>query len=378
MVLKVPTEVFDTSGERILIHRAWPRDDGSVVIEGREDGSGRVRAGRINPGGHPSLVPFCEDPSLPGLSPSRVSGGELLVHRLKRRAVVRSDGQFRKYVAGGKAAAVARAHVTAAARLAGSGLAVPDVVAADRHSVTLAAVPGVNLHDLAKSASNGDGMQESAGNADSAPWARWSRAWELWADRWPRFVGAQEVGGPLGAGPLVVAQSHTAEHEAGVVERWIDLAVSFEALEVSQHRLRSASASVVRTLRSGESPAMLSHRDLHDKQILIDPNTGTVGVIDCDTLARAEPALDLANLSVHLEFRVAQGLLSASAAAIGQHHIRTVAEVLQVPEERFNAYALATALRLACIYAFRPPYREVAHAWLCRIEPLCETNINPL
>lgn len=369
MVLTVPSELMDGNGEQVLIHRAWPRKDGSLVIEGRESGSGRIRAGRIDVGSSPSLVPFCEDPSLPGLSPSEVSGGDLLVHRLKRRAVVRSDGQFRKFVAGGKAASVAHAHLTAAAGLAGSELMVPDVVASDKHSVTLAAVPGVNLHELGRSAGAGDGKRRPSGNDDdSAMLERWSRAWELWAHRWPRFVEAPAGTCLSGAGSLAAGQSHTAEDEAGIVERWIELAVSFEALEVSEHRLRSTSASVVRALRAGRSPANLAHRDLHDKQILVDPDSGTVGIIDCDTLSVAEPALDLANLSVHLEFRVAQGLLSARAADIGQHHIRTVADVLQVPEARFNAYALATALRLACIYAFRPPYRETAHAWLSRIE----------
>lgn len=369
MVLKVPSEHTGANGEHVLIHRAWPRSDGSLVIEGRESGSGRVRAGRIDAGGSPSLVPFCEDPSLPGLAPSEVPGSDLLVHRLKRRAVVRTEGQFRKYVAGGKATTVAHAHLTAAAGLAGSGLVVPDVVASDRHSVTLTAVPGVNLHDLGRSACAGDGGYRSPDNDDDcASLARWSRAWELWADRWPGFVGAAAGTASSGVGSLVAAPSHTAEHEAGIVERWIQLVDSFEALEVPRHRLRSASASVVRALRAGQSPASLAHRDLHDKQILVDPDTGTVGIIDCDTLAVAEPALDLANLSVHLEFRVVQGLLPSRAAAIGQHHIRMVVEVLQVPEARFNAYALATALRLACIYAFRPPYRETAHAWLGQIE----------
>jgi aminoglycoside phosphotransferase (APT) family kinase protein len=47
------------------------------------------------------------------------------------------------------------------------------------------------------------------------------------------------------------------------------------------------------------------HRDLHDKQLILD-ETG-VGLIDFDLAALGDPSLDLANLVVHLQGREAQG-----------------------------------------------------------------------
>lgn len=370
--MRLPGELSDGNGEELRIRRAWPRSDGSLVVEGREAGSDRVRAGHIDADGRVSVVPFREDPALRGLS-SEAPTGDLLVHRLKRRAVVRLKGQYRKFISRGKASSVAHAHLSAAACLAGSGLAVPDVVASDDSSVTLAAVPGMSLHELGRMAGADCGPPFSSRAAHVyAPWEGWGQAWELWTLRWPEFVNAQ-----VALGSFPGTRCHTPEDEAGTVERWVDFAVDFEALGVSENRLRNASASVVGFLLGGESPVRLAHRDLHDKQVLIDPGSGSLGIIDCDTLALAEPALDLANLSIHLDFRVAQGLLSPGAAALGKHRIREVAEVLEVPEVRFDAYAAATALRLACIYAFRPPYRATARIWFSRLEERLKTRTPP-
>jgi hypothetical protein len=374
--MKVPGEIPDGDGNTVQIRRAWPRGDGSLIVEGREGGSGRIRAGRIDAGGRASMVPFCADPALPGLSSAAVSG-DLLVHRLKRRAVVRSDGLYRKFIAGGKAAAVADAHLAAVARLAESGLKASDVVASDRHSVTLTAVTGVSLHDLGRGSGAGLQLAPALGASGAGlgpapepgagdgftPLDAWGHAWELWADKWPQFVGAS-----VSAGSMLAARVHSAQDEVRTVERWVELTTAFDALGVSEDRLQGVAASATRSLLAGASPARPAHRDLHDKQILVDSDSGSVGIIDFDTLAVAEPALDLANLSVHLDFRVAQGLLSGGAAALGKQHIQRAAETLQVPDSRFEAYAFATALRLACIYAFRPPYRHVARAWFNAVD----------
>ena len=358
--MHLPGELTDRNGVEVRVRRAWPRRDGSLIVEGLEVDGSRVRAGRIDAEGRPSMVPFREDPALPGLSGDGPAG-DLLVHRLKRRAVVRSDGQYRKFLAGRKASVIANSHRAAAAALAGSELAVPDVVASDDQSVTLTAVPGVSLHDLGRTVGTGDGPLPAG--EGTPPLDRWVRAWELWAHTWPRFVGAA-----VSPGPSVDVRAHSAEDEVLTIERWIDFAVSFDALGVSEERLRRAAASVVRSLLAGGSPAGLAHRDLHDKQILVDLPACAVGLIDCDTLAVAEPALDLANLSAHLDFRVAQGLLPAGAAVLGKERIRKAAESLQVPDSRFDAYASATALRLACIYAFRPSYRAIARTWFSEVE----------
>lgn len=363
MVNRIPGEVPDDDGRIVRIHRAWPRRGGSLIVEGREIGSDRIRAGRIDADGRASIVPFAHDPALPALS-TEGSSGELLVHRLKRRAVVRSDGQYRKFIAGGKASAVAGAHLAAVKALAGSGLEVPDVVASDEHSVTLTAVPGMSLFELGRTsgAAIGTIAPDSSGGAGGAALEAWERSWKLWADRWPQFVG-----GPATTAASMAARGHSAADEVRTIERWLELG-AFDALGVSEGRLRGVAAGVAKSLLADTSPARLAHRDLHDKQILVDPDQGSVGIIDCDTLSIAEPALDLANLSVHLDFRVAQNLLSAEAAALGKQHIQETAWALEISPARFEAYASATAIRLACIYAFRPPYRTVARTWFNDLE----------
>ncbi|MDF9278664.1 phosphotransferase [Arthrobacter sp. EH-1B-1] len=360
--MHIPVELPNDGGPPVRIHRVWPRSDGSLVIEGREPRTGRIRAGRIDAEGCASLVPFRDDRALPGLDAD--PSGELLVHRLKRRAVVRADGRYTKFLAGGKAAAVRDAHLAAAAGLAGSGVVAPDVVAASEHSITLSAVPGVSLHDLGRGLDAGTWSASGVGSDHgSRPLDAWSRAWALWAERWPAFVGTS-----ISNEPSMAARIHSAQDEVRTLERWVGLAVEFDALGVSEDRLRRVSASVGTSLLNSSSPAGLAHRDLHDKQVLVDPGTRSVGIIDCDTLALAEPALDLANLAIHLNFREAQGLLPAGTATVGGHYIHEVAEVLAVPFPRFEAYAAATALRLACVYAFRPPYRDMASTWFSELE----------
>lgn len=374
-MIRIPHELDDERDTRVRISRAWPRSDGRLTIEGREYGSGRLRAGVVDVHGGVHLSRFGEDPAFPVLE-STVTAGELLVHRYRRRAVLRVNGVYRKFLAQGKASGVAEAYSLANAGLAGSGMLLPDVVTTDAFSVTLGAVPGMSLHELGIEVSRcprDDADGRPGPPSEWSPTSRWSAAWAQWGHCWPRFTAASDRGKMWAGIPR-----HTAADEATTLKRWIDLAVSFDALGVPEQRLRNASATVTQALLAGTSPARLAHRDLHDKQLLFSTangtstGTGTVGIIDCDTLAIAEPALDLANLLVHLDFRVKQGLLISGAAAVGRHHILRAAETLDVPGSRIEAYASATALRLACVYAFRPPYREVARAWFNDLEARLE------
>jgi aminoglycoside phosphotransferase (APT) family kinase protein len=97
------------------------------------------------------------------------------------------------------------------------------------------------------------------------------------------------------------------------------------------------------------------HRDLHDKQVLVEPGGG-IGVLDFDTLALGDPALDLGNLLAHLDLRALQHRCSEvdaerlGAALLDGYGTRTTLR------ERAAAYAQATRVRLACVYAFRPSW----------------------
>ena len=91
-------------------------------------------------------------------------------------------------------------------------------------------------------------------------------------------------------------------------------------------------------------------------------------VVDFDTAAVGEPALDVANIFAHLELRVLQGrcsLISASQATDalleGYDHRSDVLA-------RLPAYRDASRLRLACVYAFRPRCSHLVTELVRRIE----------
>jgi hypothetical protein len=289
-----------------------------------------------------------EDPRLPGLAAAG-RAGDLLVHRFRKRAVVRAPDAYLKVLPVGRADGVAAAHVTAARLAEAAEIDIPRVLSVQEGTLSLSIVPGTSLYDLGRSRSD-----ESHAETE--------RSWSSWAERWPRFAA------PLTAHDVVLPL-HRAEDEIRTLSLWVARCEAFDVLPVGAATLRAAAGQVVERLSAGTPQApVVAHRDLHDKQVLVPAGTGPaggIGLIDCDTLALAEPALDLANLLVHLEFRQAQGLLDPSARAAGERAIRAVALELRVPADRLAAYARSTRLRLACVYAFRPRWRELAGEW-CR------------
>ena len=106
---------------------------------------------------------------------------------------------------------------------------------------------------------------------------------------------------------------------------------------------------------------MPTHRDLHDKQLLWDGTA--LGVLDLDTACVADPALDPANLAVHADLRRVQGVWSPPAAHAVELSAEAVARVAGVDDARWGTAQLATVVRLACVYAFRPAWRDVVLAW---------------
>ncbi|MBG6180258.1 phosphotransferase [Arthrobacter sp. CAN_A1] len=362
MVTTIPETVTDRAGRQLTIHRAWPRQGGRLIFEASDSDGGQIRAGSVGADGRVRLSPFAEDPVLSGL-PGAAAQGELLVHRYKRRAVVRDAVGFTKLLAPGKADEVAASHRFMRSLAQPSGIVVPDVVVHHPESVTLTAVHGASFHEL--------GQASPPANHPAAPPTHrvaeetWAAAWQEWSKRWPLLAVSQHSAA-AGAAEL---PTHGTRDECRTVSRWVNYAQEFGVLPVAADRLQRASAHVSRLLISGApQTAVLSHRDLHDKQLLFNPESGSVGLIDCDTVTVAEPALDLANLLVHIDLRRAQGVYSAAAARTAKKAILGTASVMDVSEVRLNAYAASTKLRLACLYAFRPAYRSVAHQWFERLE----------
>ncbi|WP_256840235.1 phosphotransferase [Ornithinimicrobium faecis] len=339
--------------DTLTIARAWPRGrrEGSEVmlVEGR-DGQGRLRAARLwlrpaaGLGWQVSKVqvaPPGMDPKLPELGAVSAEG-TLLVHRYGRRAVVRRADDFVKVVRPGEGATVAAAAQQGRDLALAAGLDAPTVGAVRSGSVSFGILPGRSLHEL-------------GGVLTRSEWSRW---WAIFAERWAVLARP-----PAPGRSQSVPDPHGPHDEVAVLRRWLDWVSRLEALPADLHgRVADRIETVARELTG--TPAqdlVLAHRDLHDKQMLAHGDS--LGLLDFDTVALAEPALDLANLWVHARLRADQGLWSQGHSEVAQEAVREVASSLGVSDERFATYAEATRLRLACLYAFRPRHRQLALDW---------------
>ncbi|WP_114906965.1 phosphotransferase family protein [Ornithinimicrobium murale] len=360
----VPEQV-QLGEDRLTIDRAWPRGrrDGLevILVEGR-DLAGRLRAARlwVRPASglgwqvsKVQVAPAGMDVKLPDLAGASAEG-TLLVHRYGRRAVVRRAADFVKIVRTGEGPVVAAAAQQGRDLALHAGFDAPTVDGVRSGSVSFGVLPGRSLHEL-------------GGVLTRSEWGRW---WGIFTDHWPRLARPlAEAGARSGASTVAPSgigstpAPHTAHDEVAVLRRWQEWVTRLEALPADLHgtllrRVEDVAADLV------SQPAqdlVVSHRDLHDKQMLAEGNR--LGLLDFDTVALAEPALDLANLWVHARLRADQGLWSQRHSEIAQQSIREVADSLGVSDERFATYAEATRLRLACLYAFRPRHRALALSW---------------
>ncbi len=356
-VLVVPGD-----GHRLRLQRAWPRHDEHALIE-YVDGAGRAVAGQWMadpqrrsevardtigsidlPGAGIVLQPGGADRRLRALAPLVAARGiELRAHRPERRAVLRRvepDGRtsYLKVVRPGDrvVAFVDRAERAAeVAAATGGRLRVPRLGQVDHDRGVL------ELDELV-----GTSLFERAGGAG------WSQAW---AETGRALTRLHE--GPIHGAGLDV---HTAADEADVAGRWVDRAAAFGLLPVVD-----VEALLAPLVAGVPGTSGLLHRDLHDKQVLVEPGQ-PVGFLDLDTLAVGERALDLANLVVHLELRVLQGRRTAAEGAAAAAALLGGAAPDALTRSRIRDYAVATRLRLAAVYAFRPAWRPVAGTLLER------------
>lgn len=257
-------------------------------------------------------------------------GARLVAHRAERRGVVRNPGgDYTKVVRPGRAHALAGPleHLTT------QTLRTPRVTSCDDRAGTLttAELPGRTLHErLADQGLSDDQL------------ARDSRA-----------VGVALRELHATAHPTA-RTSHDPDGEVAAARRWLEPAAAYGLLDPDrwQDDLDRAAA----LLAGSPSAAVTVHRDLHDKQILIDPGA-PVGFLDLDLATAGEPAVDLANLLVHIELRKLQGLCSNARATTCATALLEGYEPDPEDLRRMPGYALTTRLRLAGLYAFRaaPP-----------------------
>ena len=354
----------------LSLRRAWPRGPDHLLLE-YVTAKGRVVAGQWIADGE-RLAEVARATSLARSAPARggatvaAAAGEVLVllqggvdrrlthlstvvrqpgaslvgHRAERRAVVRiANGAAPRYtkLLSPRAATRAAEALRAVERAAGGSFVTPRLLEHDATSgaVTLSGVPGVPLGKLL--------------GADAAI---------------PAAHGAGQALRLLHDGPSAGdATVHGPAEEMRVVHRWID------RLRPYAPRFADSAAEVAeRVARNlGGSPAQMApvHRDLHDKHLLYDGSR--TGMLDFDTLSVGEPAVDLANLLVHLELRALQGDCSRESSAAAARALLEGYGAGDREYARVCPYADATRLRLACLYAFRPRWNGVPEALIGRI-----------
>lgn len=111
---------------------------------------------------------------------------------------------------------------------------------------------------------------------------------------------------------------------------------------------RTTTKAVVTALAQvEEGPWGVAHRDLHDKQVLIDGARGAL--IDLDLCARAPVGLDRGNILAHIRLRALQGLaLPWREIAMGVARPNG-----QTPDPKLCVWTAATLTRLGLIYCRR-------------------------
>ncbi|MBZ2196806.1 phosphotransferase family protein [Occultella gossypii] len=342
------------------LERAMPREDDHALLMVRTDSGASVagqwfadrdradhvasataRGAGASPhvhrvAGHVILQSGGADRRLPGLKAlATTPGAHLVAHRPERRGVVRheADGRtvFTKVVRPGRAAGL----VDALTAVTAAGVSTPRVLGADETTVTTAALPGRTLHEAL-----------AAPDADAGSLTRVGHA-----------VGVVLRRLHAVPAPPREAVMHDGAAEIAVTRRWLGLAQAYGALPRTAADPLAMLARAEATLVPCARPVLL-HRDLHDKQLLTAGDD--VGMLDLDLLAVGDPALDLANLLVHLELRAKQGLTTRALAYACADGVLRGYRPTAVERTTLPGYALATRLRLLAVYAFRPESTDAA------------------
>lgn len=160
---------------------------------------------------------------------------------------------------------------------------------------------------------------------------------------------------------------HTGAHEAGVLHRWLARARAAGALDAldavgGPGRIERGVERACAALDEERGPAVAAHRDLHDGQLLWDGRD--LSLIDLDTAAAAEAALDLGNLAAHADLARTAGRLGAAAHDRVLGALDDAAARLPTTARRLRAYTDAARLRLALVHVFRPGARAWMGAWI--------------
>lgn len=123
-------------------------------------------------------------------------------------------------------------------------------------------------------------------------------------------------------------------------------------------------------IRIHEYQPHITHRDFYDKQIIV--GTDGMYLIDLDTVAMSDQALDVGNFLAHISLRALQHGETGEEMAHDAHLFTSAysAHNPHVERVRIVFYCAAALLRLACLYAYRPTWRRVVVRLLDECEAL--------
>lgn len=333
--------VVGAGSRRHRVRRAWPGPD-RVTLE-LVDRRGRLTAGWWAPGAGAVITEPGRDPDLPRLARLVQDGHRPIGHRLGRRAVVRAGDRYVKVLRAGRAGPVARRHrAVRDALAAGDGsFVIPDLMAVDPEAATLtfAAVPGAALLDAADPV--------AAGLRTGVALRR------------------------LATAPVAGLADHTVGDEIAVLDRWRSDCERFSTLPgPAAHRHAAlVDRAVDGLLRLPPRPPGVVHRDLHDGQVLVDPDGG-VTLLDLDTVVYGDPALDVGNLLAHLDLAVIDGRVAPDGARAVERAFLTGRAPRRSDRAAIDAYRWAARARLVAVHSFRPSTRRAARALLDASPPV--------
>lgn len=348
----VPHRVTDSGGRDWLVQRAWPgADSDDYILEIRSPGIPGVRAAHLR---HGIFEPVPDkDPWLPALA-KEAPKGEVVAHRAHKRAVVHAGSRYIKVFRPGPAETAARSHTLATAPLTTGCIRAPLLLERRRSVVVFSSLPGRSYYEL------GHDHTAVTDASFASMWREWALAWLKTGE----VANSADFRSSVEGLPL-----HPPEAEVVNLRRWADLWLLQsegvpEAAAARAGLAAQAERAITGLLATRPDPFGWAHGDLHDKQLLGPDGDGTPGLLDFDEACQAEPALDLANLGVHLELRLCQKLLTMRRYAIAHGEIMAVAKQVRVTPQRFAAYCACTRLRMACLYSFRPPWGARATRYL--------------
>ncbi|MCU1553697.1 MAG: Phosphotransferase enzyme family [Arthrobacter sp.] len=331
----IPPSATDEAGTTWQILRAWPyRMPGDYTLEVRAAGRPGVRGAQLRHGQF-SLIPP-DDPRLPALR-AEAEQGVIVRYMPYKRAVVRAQGRYIKIFRPGSAAVPAERCAQMDILLDAGTFITPRILRRSSQDVIVfSAIPGPTLNELGEDASPGDEPFIRA-------WEKWSRAWVM------------QLNGPHGPAQQGVLDSlplRSADVQAEDVwrrlNRWLRHNEDVPGLSSPRNiMLARAEQVTANLLRTPPDPLVWAHGDLHDKQIIATAGPAPLGLLDFDGTSRAEAALDLANLDVHLELHLRQGRLTPSRYRAAHMQVLAAAEELHVSPGRFRAYSDALWFRLA-------------------------------